>query len=247
MDRLDRRSPDLAAELDPLADAAFPAAQREELDGWVLRADPGRHRRTRAAWPRTAGTLPLAARVDALERWYADRGLPGRVQLTPASQPAGLDDLLATRGWVVDAPSGVWTAPLSDLRATTGGWDVAVADRPDPAWWTVGGADAAVLGRVTVPCAYAHCGAAAARGALDGGWLGIYEVATAPDARRRGAASAVIAALAAWGAARGAHAAYLQVEDHNAAARALYTRLGMQRSYGYRYRLAPEVSRPRGG
>jgi GNAT superfamily N-acetyltransferase len=161
------------------------------------------------------------------------------VQVTPASRPTGLDDLLAGRGYEVDRPSGVWTAPLGGLRAATGGWRVDVDTEPDPAWWSIGTADAAVLSRTTVPCAYARSAAAVGRGALAGRWLGIYEVATAPDALRRGAASAVLAALAAWGAARGAHAAYLLVEDDNLPARALYTRLGMQRSYGYWYRVSP--------
>ena len=93
------------------------------------------------------------------------------------------------------------------------------------------------LDRVRIPCAYARSEAAAGRGTLHGEWLGIYELATLPEARRRGAASAIVGALAAWGAARGARPAYLMVEEGNAPAHAMYARLGIRRAYGYSYRV----------
>ena len=89
------------------------------------------------------------------------------------------------------------------------------------------------------PCNDVYIGLfAAARAALQGEWLGIYEVATLPEARRRGAARAILAALAGWGLERGARRAYLLVTGSNAPANALYARLGFSRAYGYRYRIA---------
>ena len=90
---------------------------------------------------------------------------------------------------------------------------------------------------VSASPAYARSEAAAGRGTLHGEWLGIYELATLPAARRRGAATAIVGALAAWGAARGARHAYLMVEERNAPAQALYARLGVRRAYGYAYRV----------
>lgn len=224
----------LAARIDAMADAAFPAARREELGGWVLRADPGTHRRNRSVWGLTSHGDRLAERIDRVEAWYAEQGLPSRFQLTPATQPAGLDDELARRGYELDAPSAVWTADVSDLA---GDGDAAIADRADDDWLALTRADAAVLDRVRVPCAYARSEAAAGRGTLHGEWLGIYELATLPEARRRGAATAIVRALAAWGAARGARHAYLMVEEGNAPAHALYARLGIRRAYRYCYRV----------
>jgi ribosomal protein S18 acetylase RimI-like enzyme len=59
---------------------------------------------------------------------------------------------------------------------------------------------------------------------------------TVPEARRRGAARAILAALARWGANRGATRAYLQVEHDNAPARALYEASGFLPAYDYHYR-----------
>ena len=47
-------------------------------------------------------------------------------------------------------------------------------------------------------------------------------------------------ALLEWGRSQGAARAYLQVEAENAAAVALYARLGFQTFYSYHYREAAE-------
>jgi ribosomal protein S18 acetylase RimI-like enzyme len=61
----------------------------------------------------------------------------------------------------------------------------------------------------------------------------------AEPARRRGLATAVTAALAAWGAGRGATSCLLQVAADNAPALALYARLGFTEHHRYWYRSAP--------
>jgi N-acetylglutamate synthase len=63
---------------------------------------------------------------------------------------------------------------------------------------------------------------AALEAAAAGGWRGTEEAALAADA-----------------AARGVTGIYLQAEDGNAAARALYCRAGFTDHHGYHYRVAP--------
>ena len=57
--------------------------------------------------------------------------------------------------------------------------------------------------------------------------------------RRAGLGTAVTAGLAAHAAARGAERIFLQVEEDNAAARALYARCGFTDHHRYHYRIAP--------
>ena len=76
------------------------------------------------------------------------------------------------------------------------------------------------------------------------GWAGLTAIEVAPGHRRRGLATAVTALLAAQAAARGAGQVYLQVEDRNAAARALYGRIGFSAHHDYHYRIAPERQSP---
>ena len=57
--------------------------------------------------------------------------------------------------------------------------------------------------------------------------------------RRRGLATAVMAALGAWAADRGAHSCTLQVAATNGPALALYDRLRFTEHHRYHYRLGP--------
>jgi len=74
---------------------------------------------------------------------------------------------------------------------------------------------------------------AVARGAVVDGWLHVSLVEVAARARRRGLARHVTRALAGWAAASGAHTAFLQVEEGNAAARALYGGMGFTTHHTY--------------
>src|SRR4030095_1297320 len=83
---------------------------------------------------------------------------------------------------------------------------------------------------------------AVARGTVTGParWHGVALVQTAPEHRRRGLARHVMRALAHWALRRGATRAYLQVEEGNTAAIAMYRRLGFTTHHTYLTRVAPE-------
>jgi ribosomal protein S18 acetylase RimI-like enzyme len=73
-------------------------------------------------------------------------------------------------------------------------------------------------------------------GVVDGGWLGLFCMGTRPEFRRRGAATALLHALATWGGEHGARRAYLQVMDENVPAIGVYARAGFETLYHYHYR-----------
>lgn len=189
------------------------------------------------------------AQLQAVERFYAQRGLPARYLLSPAA-PAGLDEVLAARGYALAEPVLVQTRTLADVASS----DPAVPPAPSDGWlrlWAeakdVGaerlGVAAAILERVAVPAAYAAVDlegepAAVGRAALDGDWVGIFSMATTPAVRRRGAARAVLGRLLTWGRAHGATAAYLQVHSRNEGAQRLYEGLGFATAYRYTFRTA---------
>jgi GNAT superfamily N-acetyltransferase len=82
---------------------------------------------------------------------------------------------------------------------------------------------------------------AVARGTVTGRgrWLGLMLVEVVPEARRRGLAQHMVAALTEWAAGLGATDAFLQVEERNTAAVALYRRLGFSTHHTYLTRVAP--------
>jgi GNAT superfamily N-acetyltransferase len=77
------------------------------------------------------------------------------------------------------------------------------------------------------------CGLAVA----ERGHVGVFDIAVHPAHRRQGHARRLMLDLLAWGQARGAHTAYLQVMGNNAAALALYAGLGFAEQYRYWYRV----------
>ena len=86
--------------LEPLADDAWPARERERLGGWRLNASSGHSMRINACWPLAAPDRDSEAAIDAVEAWYAARGLPPRFKLTDGVfAPTDLTDRLAARGY----------------------------------------------------------------------------------------------------------------------------------------------------
>lgn len=247
-------------DLEARAFAAWPAAEVALVGGWPARFMSGVSRRANSVWTlRDEGGGDLDARVAAVERFYRERGARPTFHVIPGSSlPPGLDEALAARGWVVDAPVAVEVAPAEAVaRPHEDGAAVTVSPALGEAWFDVSGRQgrfAAVqdtyrglLGRLAGRALFALASvegrpAAVALGVIDGAWMGVFSMATLPAYRRRGLASAALRALAAAGRERGARDLYLQVERDNAPARALYERHGFREAYAYHYRVAPAVT-----
>lgn len=243
----------MIAELEARAFAAWPAAEVEPLGGWRLRATSGVTRRANSAW--TAGEAgDLDAAIGRAEAFYAGRGLPPLFQVFPIS-PSGLDERLAVRGYAVDAPVAILATQLAPLAIPPpDGVAAQVDERLGELWFGLSGGRSrfagaqdvyrGILGRIRGRAGYALASldgvpAATALGVCDGAWLGVFSVATLPEFGRRGAATALLRALASWAAGLGATRAYLQVERDNRIALDLYLRDGFREVYGYHYRAAP--------
>ncbi len=99
----------------------------------------------------------------------------------------------------------------------------------------------AIIARISGPCGFALLMAddtpvSLGLGVVEGGYLGIFSMATVPQQRRQGAATCVLQALAGWAAEQGAQRAYLQVMQRNRGALALYANAGFETLYDYHYR-----------
>jgi N-acetylglutamate synthase len=209
------------------------------------------------AWYRARGLPPMIVIPGPLGAPAPDGGRAG--------DP--LDALLAGRGWRVRAtPAVVMTAGTgpaagpgmagtgaAGTEAAGAGTTLAVtfAARPDEAWlaryrYRGTGVPAAAL-RLLLSAPWQAFASVVAGGetvavgrvSVAAGWAGITAVDVDPRFRRRGLATAVTRALAAEAAGRGASRVFLQVEEDNLAARALYARCGFADAHRYHYRVAP--------
>ncbi|MFH8365764.1 GNAT family N-acetyltransferase [Streptomyces sp. NPDC018031] len=263
-----RRGPAATArELDLVAARAWPPLESETLGGWELRAAAGFTRRANSVLPLGDPGIPLDAALRRVTAWYAERGLPAYVQTSTGAQDTQerLAADLEARGWDREMSAEVHIgalAPVADLTADTG--RVTLSRDIPPGWldrYQRFGRPGPEVVRVlcggpsvwfaTVPAAAAGTGepggtapAAIGRCVVDGRWAGFTAVEVAPESRRTGLATEVMAALARRALEEGASAAYLQVEADNDGARALYDGMGFRRHHAYHHWRGPRRDQP---
>jgi GNAT superfamily N-acetyltransferase len=248
----------LVEAIEASAFAAWPAEEVGAIDGWRTRFMHGVSRRANSVWPGEAtGARSVDARIDEAERWYEARGLRAAFQLTPLSRPAGLDEALARRGYAVEAPVSIQMASARDV-ATAPADALSVRAGPERTedWLEIAARRSrfasvvevyrGLLDRIGPAARYAvayvdggpvSVGLGVLGTALGEGCMGVFSMLTLPAGRRRGAARAVLSALASCAAHEGAERMYLQVERDNAGALALYAGASFREVYGYHYRV----------
>jgi N-acetylglutamate synthase len=215
--------------LEHAAALAWPGAEHEWLDGWLLRFGHGRTRRANSAVP-----LEVSAGDDisGIIDWYAARGVAPLV--------AAPDRLFRIPpGVSTDAENLVMTGDV----AVQGSSRVTITSAPDDDWLRlyqrevpVDVLSAVIDGEVAFATIDAAVGRAAVTTAPDGTrWAGLSAVHVVEAARRRGLARELCGALLGWGGDRGATRAYVQVLADNTAATQLYESMGFTVHHRSRY------------
>ena len=231
---------------------AWPALKTLFCDGWVLRFAEGYTRRANSIHPLYAPQGDVETNIRMCEAVYAAQGLPSMFKMTPASQPAELDALLAARGYVLDAPTSVQVLDLAG-EAPAPARSAELSPELTEAWFSAYcGMSAVAEGSVTVlrrilqaivpPRCFAvlydgDVPAACGLAVLEYGYLGFFEIVTAQPYRRQGYGTQLMLNLLAWGMQNRAATAYLQVMQNNPPALQLYAGLGFRELYPYWYRV----------
>lgn len=204
--------------------ALFPDMRTEPLGDWTLRHSPGTTAR-RANSVLAFGPAGVEDAHDRVVAFYVDRGVRPVAAVLPDSAE---EEAFRARGWVAEGREA------DTLFQVAGVSRVLRALRESR--------------RATAPTTYDEQGDLVtvrvdqrARGvaAYAEDWVGVRSIEVDPAHRRQGLALAVMAALLAWGAERGATTAYLQVLGENAEAIGLYESLGFGTHHTYRYLAQP--------
>ena len=257
--------PDIAA-LDRAGALTWRGTETEPLGDWLLRAGAGFTGRANSALTAGDPRVPLPEAAARIRRWYTTRGLTPMASVSyPAGQPERnpVDRFLADQGWTLRDEATVIVMTQSSTAATpaAAALPVRLDDQPGDDWLALyhfrGQPDLPPIARTILTSAPWQAFASArdgdrtvAIGRVAGTgshgdhsngahWAGLTAIEVDPDYRRRGLAAAVTTALITHAAQRGARRVFLQVEDDNEAALALYRRLGFTTHHGYHYRVAP--------
>ncbi len=248
--------------IENLMDSAWPAREREDADGWVLRASEGVTQRANSVWPRDiSADVPgteLAGCVREAAGWYRRRRLPLIFQVFDDARSARLNGVLDGLGFTRQSETLIMvrgTERLPDAASGTEHGGVELSGEPTEdwlrLWWSVdgrGGEHELDIARGILsgcPAVYALVRdddgrpAAVGRLAVVDGWGGLYGMATAETHRRRGLATKVLAALLNEGSTLGLKGFWLLVTAANHNAQSLYRQAGFGEFGSYLYRQAP--------
>ncbi|MDQ0664167.1 ribosomal protein S18 acetylase RimI-like enzyme [Arthrobacter ulcerisalmonis] len=247
-------------DLEAAMDAAWPALERHDAGGWVLRAAGGVTQRANSVWPRAldAGQSDddLPALLADARSWYRSRRLPVIFQVFDDVRNAALNAVLDEQGFTRQSETVIMvrgTRGAGDAQVDAG---VGIAAEPSEEWlrlwWDVdgrGGGEALATARKILtgcPSLYALLrdddGTPAAVGRLavpatgPGAWGGLYGMATRPDVRRRGYAARILRSLVQAGTAQGLDGYWLLVTAANHGAQELYAKAGFREAGRYLYR-----------
>jgi ribosomal protein S18 acetylase RimI-like enzyme len=248
-------------DLEAAMDAAWPAPERHDAGGWVLRAAGGVTQRANSIWPRALTAGQSAEHLPGLladaRSWYRRRRLPVIFQLFNSPATAALHDLLDTERFTRQSETLVMTRsatadPVAAASREAPPIELSLVPSPDwlRVWWDVdgrGGEDALATAREILegcPSVYAMARdadgrpAAVGRLALPAGSAhgGLYCMATRPDARRSGYGTAIVRSLLQAGEERGVMDFWLLVTAANHEAQGLYAKAGFRETGRYLYR-----------
>lgn len=232
----------------------WPAFETASIDGWLVRASAGGSMRanTVAALDYTGGSLTDS--IGRVVAFYRERGIVPRFTVSDASAPANLDAELENLGWRRSSEHVTMVKDVGTPLASASALTVVETDAPTKDWYSVyllglsdnrkAAAPRLVEGvpppRVFFSCIREGHIIASGLSVIDGPLASVQCMATLPGARRTGAATAVLSAIEANAARRGAKLLYLQAESENAPAIGAYGRYGFTVAGRYHTRdLAP--------
>ncbi|MFX1541312.1 MAG: GNAT family N-acetyltransferase [Promethearchaeota archaeon] len=250
-------STDQIREIEEIAARAWPAKHTQQLGGWLLRSTEGVTHRANSVLPLhepPKGDIEKALKV--VQEFYDKHKLPVQFQMTKASQPSNLDEVLESHGLKIEMHVIVQTANLNDVLMNEPEFGVVIMGEPWEDWYRAyceyAEFDSArfrvrrdIISRISNDKA---CAAAiiddkiigVGMGVRNGLWVGLFSLVTQEKYRRQHVATSITQSLVSWAQSQGANKAYLQVSEPNKTAQQLYYSLGFEDAYTYWYRLAKE-------
>jgi ribosomal protein S18 acetylase RimI-like enzyme len=235
---------------------AWPAPEVVSLNGWECRFAPAsKSRRVNSLTPLEPVKGRFAQTLSVARRLCRERQVACTVRVTPAFQEEDLASL-ADEGFVQKDTTLVKILPLGGVAEADPA--VRLTAPPHSEWLThyarltqMGDAEHDVIDSMLSHVQGDMCLAALTvdgevvslgRSVVRNGLMGVFQIATAPSARRQGYAHRIVQSLLHWGRQQGAMRAYLQVVADNIAARSLYRSMGFKTLYGYTYFVKDETA-----
>jgi GNAT superfamily N-acetyltransferase len=228
---------------------AWPAFETIRYGEWILRFADGYTKRANSVTTLGGVQSDLPEKIAFCEKAYRERGLTPIFRLPSFIKPELLDQTLEKKGYSKIDPTFVMRkarqiTPMNEGRLTEHALSIWLR-----IYRELKGSEfknernhQTILSSITSETIFASlkknshvvaCGI----GVLENKCLGIFDVVTKQEHRRKGYATELIKGIMAWASDKGANTTYLQVVQDNAPAVHLYTKLGFTVLYEYWYRM----------
>jgi len=229
---------------------AWPSLQQVLFDGWVLRFAGGYTRRANSVNFLHDGTQEIHQKIRQCINIYRHKNLRPVFRVTPLAHPANIDNLLAELGFSRQSPTSVQTLNLATLP-TQEVEGFQFSPEFSPGWLDqferLHGVDRnpahqSILQNIVPATCFATLSrnsqvVACGLGVLESESVGLYDIITETNQRRKGFGCELILNILHWAKQCGATQAYLSVEKENDPALKLYAKLGFDEIYEYWYRV----------
>jgi ribosomal protein S18 acetylase RimI-like enzyme len=249
---MDRTSYELIRTIEEISLNAWPSLQQILYDGWILRFANGHTKRANSVNPVYKGSQNVYEKIKRCQEVYSSKNLTTIFRITPLARPENLDEILKASGFEKKDISCVQVKdlevfqpqPISTIRFWT---------KFSQEWLEnfaylreIPLEEQELLKSILHNIASEKCFAvlikdnqvvACGLGVLENQYIGLFEIITAKDKRRKGYGRELILSILSWAKNKGATKAYLQVVVTNEAALKLYSDLGFQEIYQYFYRI----------
>jgi GNAT superfamily N-acetyltransferase len=239
-------------QFEELSNNAWPALHTMQYDGWILRFANGVTKRSNSVNLLYPSTLDPGRKIAYCERIYESQQIPPCFKITPVAQPAGIDQLLADRGYAIHSYISFQTMDIGEFPALSEA-NVKIEHELTPGWMDdfirMNGFDPlrkkpylGIMHQMNLPkCLISiHQGRHAigvGLGVVEGRYLGLFDIVVDETHRNMGLGSLIVGHILRWGRKQGADLAYLQVLSDNSPALNLYKKRGFRESYRYWYRM----------
>lgn len=249
---MNKTSYDLIRTIEEISLNAWPSLQQILYDGWILRFADGHTKRANSVNPIYLGNKNIYEKIPRCEQIYLNKNLRPVFRITPLAYPENLDGILADAGFEEKDVSSVQVRDLVSLE-TQATSSVEIWTEVSQEWLdnlvhfgAIPAQEWELLIGILLNIATEKCFALLLKdnqvvscglGVLENQYIGLFEIITVPNKRRRGFGRELILNIIDWGKKKGATKAYLQVVMNNEPALNLYSNLGFEEIYQYFYRI----------
>ncbi|MFX3633762.1 MAG: GNAT family N-acetyltransferase [Candidatus Pristimantibacillus sp.] len=235
---------------------AWPALQTVLHDGWLMRFADGYTKRSNCIVPLydiSSDPDDLLHKINYCEQLYTSQQLDTVFKILSFGMPQQLDQMLDAHGYIIVDPVFMKTVALSSVKEPAREMACRKHDQVSDAWMDdyssmieMSDQQRELAIRLLSSMPLQKCfvtlydedrPVACGIGILERGYIGLFDIVTAPGYRNRGIGEQLVLQLLQWGKQHGAETGYLLVVQDNAPANRMYDKIGFKEQYQYWYRV----------